>query len=85
MHEFFYEDICDEVIKCDDKAPSVPDVILQVISEILAESNPIEDLTSSQSFDMANSPSSSNKKTSINKSSDNRYLFGCFIMTSEMK
>lgn len=27
------------MIKCDDRAPSVPDVILQVISEILAESS----------------------------------------------
>jgi hypothetical protein len=34
-----FEEICDEVIKCDDKAPSVPDVILQVISEILSENN----------------------------------------------
>ena len=34
-----FEDMCDEVIKCDDRAPSVPDVILQVISELLAESS----------------------------------------------
>lgn len=34
-----FEEICDEVIKCDDRAPSVPDVILQVISEILSESS----------------------------------------------
>jgi hypothetical protein len=33
-----FEDICEEVIKCDDRAPSVPDVILQVISELLGES-----------------------------------------------
>ena len=37
-----FEDICDEVIKCDDRAPSVPDVILQVISEILAESSQLQ-------------------------------------------
>jgi hypothetical protein len=36
-HELF-EEICEEVIKCDDRAPSVPDVILQVISELLGES-----------------------------------------------
>lgn len=34
-----FEELCDEVIKCDDRAPSVPDVILQVISEILSETN----------------------------------------------
>jgi hypothetical protein len=33
-----FEDVCEEVIKCDHAAPSVPDVILQVISEYLAES-----------------------------------------------
>jgi serine/threonine protein kinase len=39
------EEICLEVIKCDDRAPSVPDVILQVISEILNESNEDENNT----------------------------------------
>ena len=39
LSEEVFEEICDEVIKCDDKAPSVPDVILQVISEILAENS----------------------------------------------
>ncbi|CAF0731156.1 unnamed protein product [Brachionus calyciflorus] len=39
LSEFIFEDICDEVIKCDDRAPSVPDVILQVISEILTETS----------------------------------------------
>ncbi len=32
-----FDDICIEVIKCDHTAPSIPDVILQVISEFLSE------------------------------------------------
>lgn len=45
LSEDIFESICDEVIKCDDKAPSVPDVILQVISEILSETGPVEEET----------------------------------------
>lgn len=41
IYDNLFEEICDEVIKCDDKAPSVPDVILQVISEILSENHAI--------------------------------------------
>jgi hypothetical protein len=37
--EELFENICDDVIKCDDRAPSVPDVILQVISELLADAS----------------------------------------------
>jgi len=37
LAEQIFDEICDEVIKCDDRAPSVPDVILQVISELLTE------------------------------------------------
>lgn len=33
-----FEEMCEDVISCDHTAPSVPDVILQVISEYLAES-----------------------------------------------
>lgn len=43
LSDELFEDICDEVIKCDDRAPSVPDVILQVISEILAETSPVDE------------------------------------------
>lgn len=43
LSDELFEEICLEVIKCDDRAPSVPDVILQVISEILNESNPNEE------------------------------------------
>lgn len=39
MSDSLFEDICLEVIKCDDRAPSVPDVILEVISELLGESS----------------------------------------------
>jgi hypothetical protein len=54
LSDSIFEEICDEVIKCDDKAPSVPDVILQVISEILSEnhaaaSNPAKAEPSAQS------------------------------------
>ena len=38
-----FEDVCEEVIKCDHAAPSVPDVILQVISEYLADSHTHQD------------------------------------------
>ena len=70
--EFFYEDICDEVIKCDDKAPSVPDVILQVISEILSESNQIEDSTSLDLKEKPSSPTSISSTKSSNKINENR-------------
>ena len=47
-----FEDVCEEVIKCDHAAPSVPDVILQVISEYLAESQSSQDDANSDSSTM---------------------------------
>jgi hypothetical protein len=55
-----FEDICEEVIKCDHAAPSVPDVILQVISEYLAESQ-----TSSQQVETVNGFISSNVAVAV--------------------
>jgi STE20-like kinase len=55
LSQDLFEDICLEVIKCDDRAPSVPDVILQVISEILSESN--EDANSTSKPDDKNDQS----------------------------
>ena len=43
LSEDLFNEICDEVIRCDDRAPSVPDVILTVISEILCESQQEEE------------------------------------------
>ena len=77
MCEYFYEDICDEVIKCDDRAPSVPDVILQVISEILTESSQMEELANNSHANNASdklNESAANTSNIISKSNDSRYI-----------
>lgn len=66
LSESIFDDVCDEVIKCDDRAPSVPDVILQVISEILAESNQTED---SNENEVANKSNISSKTQEVNNTS----------------
>lgn len=72
--EDLFEDICDEVIKCDDRAPSVPDVILQVISEILAESSQLPGAVNGEEneIDDSSKPNPNNDSNFLNVSGEGR-------------